>query len=582
MKGDAVRRPIAGQGFYVVSPATDRWLVLGVSLTLFLAAFLIRLFVAQRQPLWVDELYHILAGHSLREGRGFQLYEGVYRRTAAFTWIISKLTPYFSWNLLVPRLPAVIAGSLQVALTFAWLRARTDWVAALAAALFLCLSRVAVEQSGYVRFYSIHALFFWLTAVAVYDLVHAPDLRRRLLALAVATVCLVTAKHLQSITLIGLAGIAVWGGWLVQRSPSLSRRTKTFIFVGAAIAIAAGIALIVLRPELFSHSIYEAAKSEQWNKDERWDLLYYVRYLISEYPLIMAGFFLAVGLGYREWPSLTVLCLSIAVVACLFLSVAGMKSPRYVLFAAPFVFTIGGLGVSAGWRLLARNMPAWGEGGRARVWHVIAGFTVVAALSASPGFATTITASLGGLKRAVLARSLLFGAPGDEPWQSQRAAIAAALAKRSVIVTTDEFRSLHYLGAFDVAIVPSYNMRNGKQDFSLDKRTGRPVVSTVRNVELVYGCYPTGAVLALADAWPAPVEIDPQVQTFLDQHTRHQVIAVKDAPFQAHVLSWDHPVSPSPECAALAQRVNQGHRPARETIDRIADEPGGGQISFRR
>jgi hypothetical protein len=581
MSAEAVREPVAGPAVREVSPAKEGWWVLGVALALFAGALVIRLFSAQRQDIWADELYHLIAGNSLRAGRGFQLYEGAYARAPQFTWIISKLTPYFTWNLLVPRLPAAIAGALQVALVFAWLRARAGWIAAFAAAAFLCLAHVAVEQSSYVRFYSVLALLVWLTTTAAYDVVYAPGRGRRLLALAVAVASAVVAMRLQSITLIALAGIALWGGWTLLTTPSVSRRTKVLVFAGAGLAVAAGALLVALKPEMFSHAFYEATKSEQWNKASKGDVLYYVRYLLGEYPLLMSGFLLATFLAYRERASLTVLCLCVTGVACALLSIAGAKTPRYILFALPFIFTVWGLGLAGGWKLLAGSMAPLDR--RKRSWLALAGVTLVAVLSASPGFAITITSSLGGLKRAVQARSLLFAAPGDEPWQSRRAEIAQALSNRSVVVTTDEFRTLRYFGAFDVALVPSYNAKGGKKDFTPDRRTGRPDISTEKNFELVYSCYPTGALLVFADKWPAPVEVDPEVQTFLDQYTRHQVFSAESTAFQVHILSWSHAAAPpSPECAALKQTISRGHSPASETIGRVAAEPDGGRISFRR
>jgi hypothetical protein len=563
--------------------ASERWRVLGVSLALFIAAAVIRLFVAERQPIWDDELYHVIAGRSLHAGRGLQLYEGVYDRTLLFTYLISKLTPYFTWNLLIPRLPAVIAGALQVAALFVWLRRRTDWITAVSAATFLCLSDVAVQQSAYVRFYSIHALAFWLTAVSVYDLLFAPTLPRRLLALATAAVSAGIAIHLQPISLFGFAAIGAWALWMLLVVRPVPPWGRMLLLAGAALALLAGAGVVLLAPHWTSHAIHEFARSEQWNRAAARDGLYYIRFLIGQYPLFMAGFCLSAALAYRERAPLTVLCVAIVVVACLSLSLAGMKSTRYFIFALPFVFTVCGLGLSSAWRLLVDVMDRAPEGAPKRVWLALAGFTLVAALSANPGFAVTIASSLGGLKRAAAAHSLVFAAPGDQPWQSKRAEIAKILADRSVIATTDEFRILQYFGAFDVAFVPSYNTAGGKKDFALDRRTGRPQVSTLQNVALVYDCYAKGALLIYSDDWPAPVEIDPDVQQFLQQRTQHQVVAVDGEHYEVHLLTWDHaPAPPSPACSALSRRIDQGHRPAAQAFSRVATEPRGGAISFRR
>ncbi|CAN7292505.1 hypothetical protein LJR225_001535 [Phenylobacterium sp. LjRoot225] len=582
MTADTVRERTGASEFSVPSLANDRWRVLCMGAALFVVALSIRLILAQRQDVWVDELYHIIAGKSLQQGHGLQLYEGAYRRTPLFTWLISNLSPYYTWNMVVPRLPAAIAGALHVALVFTWLRFRSDWMAAFAAAMFLCLSAVAVQQSAYVRFYSIHALFFWLMATSAYDLFTTAEPAKRIRAVVVGGASALIAMHLQPSTIFGVLAIGCWGVWMLRRS-GVSPKLIGGIATLGVVLVAAGVAFMVFsRPYEVARLAHLFSHAEQWNRGQEGDALYYIRYLIAEYPLLISGFILSAVLAYRQNPPLTVLFIAIPATIVIALSTAGMKAPRYILFALPFVFTICGLGVSAGWRFLFRDWSAAG-GGRKWFWPALAGFTLAAALSASPGFAVTITSSLGGLKRVVQAKSLLFATPADEPWQSRRAEIASALSGRSVIVTTDEFRMLRYIGAYDVAIAPRYNITGTKKELNSDRRTGRPYISTLKNVQLVYGCYPRGAVLGYANSWPAPVEMDADVQAFLDQHTQHKIVSVNDGPFQVHILTWDHPPAPpSPECDALTARISQGHRPASETIDRILAEPGGGRIAVRR
>jgi hypothetical protein len=555
----------------------DRWDVLWASLALFVAALAIRLLLAEQQPVWTDELYHLLAADSLGQGRGLQVYEGAYTRDPLFTWMVSTLTRFYSWNLLVPRLPAAVAGALQVALVFAWLRARSDWIAALAAALFLCFSEMAVQQSAYVRFYSVHALFFWLAATSAYDLFHVSSQGRRIQAGALAAVGAAVSLHLQPTTIFGLGAIGLWGLWMYFRSGAVSKQINRLLIAAVALGVLALAVVALVLPDLIHQAIWEFTHSEQWNKKASQDVLYYVKYLVKQYPLLVLGSVPAFVLAYREKPALAALSLAIIVISGAALSVAGMKSPRYFLFALPFVFTICGLGLSAAWRLLVRKRS---EGaGAAKSWPLFAGLAATAALALNPGFITTFAWTLGGLRHAVAARSLLFSAAADEPWQSQRAALAAALAGHSVILTTEEFRTLRYLGAYDVALVPGSKADHGSKDFIIDKRTGRPPISTVENLQRIYDCYPTGALMLTSDKWPATFELSPEIRAFLDQHTRHQALATPGVPVQLHVVSWAHPPAPpSAACTALTRSIGRNHRPAHETIDRITAEPGGGRI----
>ncbi|WP_436054445.1 hypothetical protein [Phenylobacterium sp. LjRoot225] len=558
----------------------DAWRVLWVSLALFIAALAIRLLLAEQQPVWTDELYHLLAAESLSQGRGLDVYEGEYTRDPLFTWIVSLLSPYFTWNLLLPRLPAAIAGALQVSIVFAWLRYRSDWIAALAAALFLCFAEMAVQQSAYVRFYSLHALFFWLAAASAYDLFDGAGRGKPILIGAIGVVGAAVSLHLQPTTLFGLGAIALWAAWMLLRADP-SKRTQTLLISVGVLGVIGAALLALARPDLVARAIYEYTHTEQWNRKASQDLLYYVKYLIKQYPVISLLSVPALTLSYREKPSLTALCVFIIAISGAALSVAGMKSARYFLFALPFVFTIFGLGLSAAWRLFVDRLPPAADEAKRRLWLALAGVAVVAVLALNPGFVTTMRWSLDGLQRALSARSLLFSAASDKPWESQRAEAAAALAGRSVILTTEEFRTLRYLGAFDLALVPMNKGENGKKDFIVDLRTGRPHISTPQNIQAIYNCYPTGALILAADGWPATFELNAGIQAFLDRHARHQAFAAKGVPVQLHVVTWDHPPAPpTAACEALKRYIGKNHRPASETIDRIAAEPGGGRIAL--
>jgi hypothetical protein len=562
---------------------SDPWRVLIVAAALFVVALAVRLLLAEQQPVWTDELYHLLAAKSLSQGQGFHVYEGQYTRDPLFTWIISLVSPYFSWNLLLPRLPAALAGALQVALVFAWLRGRSGWVAGLAAALFLCFSELAVQQSAYVRFYSFHALFFWLAATSAYDLFDAPDLARRLRIGAVGLVGALVSLHLQPTTIFGLGAIAIWAIGMYVRSGAVSKQTNVVLITLAALSVAAFAGVALMRPRLITHAIWEFSHSEQWNQKASRDLLYYAKYVVKQYPLLALGALPAFLLAYRQKPSLATLCLSIVTISGAALSVAGMKSTRYFLFALPFFFTICALGLSAAWRPFVGRPPAGAGETKRRLWLMLAGLAVAAGLAANPGFFSTLASSAGGLQRAAAARSLMFSAASDEPWQSRRAEVAAALAGRSVILTTEEFRTLRYFGAFDIALVPMNKGENGAQEFLVDTRTGRPHVSTPQNVRLIYDCYPTGALILTSDVWPATFELNAGIRSFLDQYARHQAFAAPGVPAQLHVVSWDHPPAPpSAACDLLRTRVGKNHRPASETIERIATEPGGGRIALPR
>ena len=95
-------------------------------------------------------------------------------RTALFTIFLAQWLGLFGENLVVARLPSLIAGVALVVLVFLWTRTVAGNLAAVLAALLLALDPENVQISQFARFYALHALLFWLGAVGTYRLVTSP------------------------------------------------------------------------------------------------------------------------------------------------------------------------------------------------------------------------------------------------------------------------------------------------------------------------------------------------------------------------------------------------------------------------
>ena len=65
------------------------------------------------------------------------------------------------------------------------------------------------------------------------------------------------------------------------------------------------------------------------------------------------------------------------------------------------------------------------------------------------------------------------------------------------MLTTNELSALYYLGRYDVLVSKSRlsEIRDGGE-FSLDPRTGRPVIATPKSLALIMDCYPDGLIVA--------------------------------------------------------------------------------------
>jgi hypothetical protein len=158
-----------------------------------------------------DELYHMLGARGYLEYGEPRIAEGVYDRARYFTAAIASLFHAFGEGFVVGRLPAVVCGSLLVALLFVWVRSVAGQMAAWFAAIAYLVSPFAAQIFQEVRFYAPFTLLFWLAAMAVYAISTAepPSLGRLTRFTLAAAVCLGGALYLQPLTLIGVVGLGL-------------------------------------------------------------------------------------------------------------------------------------------------------------------------------------------------------------------------------------------------------------------------------------------------------------------------------------------------------------------------------------
>ena len=85
----------------------------------------------------------------------------------------------------------------------------------------------------------------------------------------------------------------------------------------------------------------------------------------------------------------------------------------------------------------------------------------------------------------------------DEPsidWQPLAAALQPWPQKAAIVLTPNDLQALYYLDEYDVAVNPSrLSEVNGRAEFSLDPRTGLPVVSRPGSLELILPATPTAS-----------------------------------------------------------------------------------------
>lgn len=506
-----------------------------------------------------DELYHFFAAQSwLAEGQ-LRVADGVYTRTPLFTIFLAQWLGLFGENLVVARLPSLIAGTALVVLVLLWTRAVAGSLAAILAALLLALDPENLQISQWGRFYTLHCLMFWLGAIGTYRLVMSPPptFGRAVLLAAGILICFAAALYLQITTLVGLLGVALWSAlalgppWLARCSP-LSRWG-----IAVALALLAGATIwIFVETGLMTELLARYRSTPLYQAENRDAFWYYHSYLTIYYPTLwpLVALAVVIGLAYRPRP--TAFCACVVAVAFVVHSFAAPKSMRYLTYVAPFLFVLWGIALAEVWPRLRRFLEdvgtralAWlglGRLGRPGVYAALAVvlvFTVVANGAFVRTAATMFNFVIPPMQRAA-------------DWAAAKAPLGPWLADADIVLTTNELSALYYLGRYDVLISKSRlsELRDGGE-FSLDPRTGRPVITTPESLTLIMDCYPDGLIVADATRWGNRAQVDAAVIQLIE--ARAEEVELPAAAMHAYVWRQPDDSGRAEACARLPARLGE-------------------------
>jgi 4-amino-4-deoxy-L-arabinose transferase-like glycosyltransferase len=477
------------------------------ALLLFAVSLLIRLPGLNHFPR-TDELYTLLAARGWLIDSIPHIADGVYKRAELFTIIVAWFFHQFGESLVVARLPPLLAGSLLVVAVFLWTRSVAGNLAAWIAGLFVCFSPLSIQLSQYARFYTLFALTFWLGAVGIYALVERrPGWRRAVPIAAGSLLCLALSFHLQPLTLIGIVGLGMWVGlavvmpwlWRQRGRPQL---LWTVILLGMLLVVIAAIGAIQAGIVSQLWGAFTALPLHAVPRNEVW---FYQLELIQRYPSLWPVFPFLALLAAATRPRPTLFCCCIFIPSFAILSLAPMKHFIYIYFIMPFLFvvwavTLARLGhvlwrciVTATERALAKLAPDLPP--RPFEWGLI-GLSVLFLMLSNGAVARTLLKPFG---------IAMSADESSADWATAVTALQPWLGQTSIILTPDDVYAVYYLGDYDIAVNPSrLSEVSGGHEFSLDARTGRPVVGTADSLELIMSCYAKGVFIADLSSFPLP------------------------------------------------------------------------------
>lgn len=466
-------------------PAAGRYLLL--SCLVILAAAIATRIGLLRLPTHFDEFYHLLPARSWNAGGGLSILDGEYQRGAVFTRALALHMRLFGQDdLFTARLLPLAYGALVPVMLFLWVNRFAGWAVAVLAALFAVLWPDGILEAQIVRFYSLQVLAFLTGAAASYQVFQATGPRRVLWAL-LALVALALALSVQLATLIGIAAIGLW--WALTRAlPRIiaSPRRNWILGLGAAAAI------LIAAAAYQAGFLHKAWAFYRWvpahSESLRDDVLFYHRILLERYGPLWVAFPLVLALAIWRARALALFCTILFALALLTHSFGAFKAPRYLSYVMPFFFTLLALALVAVaelvYRAIARRWP-----GRGGVAGLAAGLVVAAACATGSFVLPTLRLATN---TAPLVR---------EDW-SGVAALVGDWDSVPFRLTTRELDTIAYLGDYDLLVSNSrLSELPPSAQFTVDGRTGRPVISTPEAVGQVIRCVPDGLIIADPGWW---------------------------------------------------------------------------------
>ncbi|HLV26833.1 MAG TPA: glycosyltransferase family 39 protein [Gemmatimonadales bacterium] len=505
------------------------WLV---PLALLVFAVLVRLPLLDRPP-HIDELFHALAAQSLLEDGDLATLDGnEYSRAKLFTYIVAGSFAMFGENFVAGRLVPLMCGVLLVLALYAVVRRHAGMFAGVAAATMLALDPISIQLAQFTRFYTLHALLFWLGAWSGYRLVSASaTTRQRVLHGIVLVVTLLAARHLQATTLIGMVGV---GAWMVailihrgistlsavppvmRRSPVLS--TAVVLVVGAVGGIAISLLIPPLR-SLLGGFVYVP----RWAMETAGDSRFYLRQIAGDWPLLWLGFpVIALG-ALKRAPRAASFALTVFLAVVVLHSLAAWKADRYIFYGMPFFFAVCGMGAAwiAGFFLdtASRMLEPIGGARWARTVPAVSWMMLLL----TGAFALV---QMPGVRRAgrwLTERQPMNadGSPGvgRPDWAAATDSLIPYVARDAEVLTSNDVKAVFYLDRVDGLLHRPEPLNPSPAD-TTSPYTGRPRIFTVTRLREQLDDDDLTLIVVEASHWRTDFAVPNEVADEIERTTR--------------------------------------------------------------
>ena len=509
---------------------------------------------------YVDELNHLIAAESLLRDGALLLESGVeYTRARFFTWLVAGSLLLFGEGLVSARIPAVLAGTLLVVVTFLWVRRSLGAWEGWTAGILVLLAPQAIYHSQIARFYSFQALFVLGAAWCAWTLATRSrwSVRGVGVPLALGALCGVGAMAVQISSLLGLAAIGLWLAVVLAirlLRGELSPRFRIRVVGALVVGVVVGTAWVVWSGTL-AQALASFGHVGLWAESQAGNLRYYHYHLLSHYPVLWAAFPVIVLLALRRHPGLSSLWVTILGLVLVVHSLAAWKADRYIFYALPFFFALVGMVVGA---LLRRIHQEF----RDEIHHRFSLTTPSRTATAGAGvvlafclfFAAWANPAFPYSARMILGTDASWHFPvmyrGEADWRATGEALGETLEQAEVVITSTEQKARYFLGRGEVILSRNYLGEDGSgtpnPQFHRNDKTDVPVISEWESLEGIVACHRTGLVLVERNhwrqRWSVPDALADRIETLLDR------VHLDDG-WRIHGFEWDHGADFAPERA---------------------------------
>jgi len=498
--------------------------------------------LADRQGLFWDEYYQLLAGRSWAREGTLAVGDGVYERAAWLSISVGWLFRVFGEHVLVARSAAAVVAAAWCVLVFAWV-GRSDRPTAWVAGLLLLTSPLFLVNVVMVRSYGVAGLLVTVSVALVDRLtVGRIGVPKGAILLAAALACLALAYGLTPLTALWAVGLVAWGGAVGARRV-LAWRKSPGIFVAGALVLVAAITLAWTSGWLPAQ--FEGLRQVRgWSQERVGDVRFYERLIRSDYPLVWGLSPLIAAAALLRRLRVAGLCAVFFGLGLGMLSIAATKSERYFAPLLPFFFIVVGAGLveivppllrwvaGLGSRLLSSSRSARLRAGAGTALAVA---TVGVVLAATPA-----VTRLDEIPRGTV-RSRDRPAPGTalsvREWGEAAPRLRSLMEEADVVVTPNALQLLYHVGDYDVAMRRTViSELRPPVDFMVDPRTGKPAIAELSSLQRVVSEHETGLIVGERWRWGHSFEgLTPDVVAWIEA----ELIEVDDVSPKLRAFRWE-------------------------------------------